>query len=155
MLCFSVPSEFIIPIRINQNASGVCQSSLEKPPSAALLGSTVAAAAAGGMHKVEHTKVTLLHPVHNAMSLRCYRKGGGEVAATECRLSVTGWRSARSEYVCRHGRAEGMIRACERQNRWGGEREERERFVNPTSDSLIQTHTHAHVHELSGSAGEP
>lgn len=72
MLCFSVASEFIIPIHINQNASGVCQSSPEEPPSAALLGSTVAAA--GGMHKVER-KVTLSRPVRNATSLHCYRKG--------------------------------------------------------------------------------
>lgn len=120
MLCFSVPSEFIIPIHINQNASGVCQSSLEEPPSAALLGSTVAAAAVGGMHKVERTKVTLSRPVRNTTSLGCYQKGGGEVAATECRLSVTGWHSARSECVCRHGRAEGMIQACERETDGGG-----------------------------------
>lgn len=134
---FSIFSQFIIPNHINQNVSGVWESSLEELLSLALVGAEGSVAGGWGESKSgARGKVT----VRNTVSRRC------EELLPDADSVVTGWRSARSGCACRHARAEGTIRACDRER--GRERENRQEegkkeIRESNQEGLVNpTHTH-------------
>lgn len=77
--------------------------------------------------------------VRNTVSRRCTE------LLPDADSAVTGWRSARSGCACRHVRAEGTIRACDREKERENRQEEGKKEICESNQEGLVNPTHTRM----------